>query len=829
MFRPFVLLPALVLLLPSFLFAVHEDVSLGERPGWVEVQEWDATVVTPSLGSGNESVVYLLTDSQHRPQKEESYRKRVYRVTNDTGVQQKLKVTIDFDPAYSKLIIHDISIRRGNETVDKLDLEKMKVFQPEDDLSRDVYDEDKRCLVFLDDLRVDDIVVVEYTIVGRNPALLSHYSFRLPIQFYVPVERSFHRLVWDYETPVSYLARYSDIQPEIRKLEDRVEYSWSIPPQAASEHEDLTPVDFDETPYLEISSTSEWADVVAWGLETYKVLDEPLDPETLKILDEWKQETTEKEELALRALRFVQDKIRYVGMTMGSRGLLPAAPSKTMECRFGDCKGKAGLLCAMLRSMDIEASPALVNTYRRSHIDDSLPTPLAFNHVIVKAKLGGNTIWVDPTFSQQGGKFSESYVPPYGKALVLRKGSEKLETVRVPAKAMDQEHVVVNFDVDDYDAPATMKVRTTYSGRAADSMRRSLVDSNYETMANDYLNYYAKTYPGIRDPAPLEITDDIVGNTLRIVEKYTVGDLFVGDEDQPRQVELYPFGLGRVLPYPETRIRKTPLAISYPARRTYKTILRTPDPLDYDDYVEEVNSPAFKFSTRQRFKGNTSEFEYSIETLQDRVAASDVAEYLSKYEELNDLLGDYPEEPMPVDNRINWLAIFLVLLSVAVVGVMAFLLLRAARFRGTGMAEPGYESIGGWLILVGIGVILAPFLAPINLVIGGSTYFTWASWSDLDYGLVLAFEVVANSAATVLALVLAWSFIKKRKLFPGLFIFYSVMMILIVVLDNALCEMLLDDPVVAKDYALLAKMTIRAMVWCPYMLISKRVKGTFVY
>ena len=79
-------------------------------------------------------------------------------------------------------------------------------------------------------------------------------------------------------------------------------------------------------------------------------------------------------------------------------------------------------------------------------------------------------------------------------------------------------------------------------------------------------------------------------------------------------------------------------------------------------------------------------------------------------------------------------------------------------------------------------------------MIGGSTYFTWASWSDLDYGLVLAFEVVANSAATVLALVLAWSFIKKRKLFPGLFIFYSVMMILIVVLDNALCEMLLDDP-----------------------------------
>ena len=825
------LLTAFALLFPSPLLAGDDDVRVGERPEWVRVEHWDPNTTVPLLGTGNESVVYLLTDYQHRPRKDAAYRKRVYRVTNDAGVQQKLKVTIDFDPSYSKLILHDISIRRGEETIDKCDLSKMKVFQPEDDLSRDIYNGEKRVLFFLDDLRVDDVVVVEFTVVGTNPALLEQYSFRLPIQYSVPVERTSYRLVWDAETPIFHQTRNSDRQPEITQHDNRVEYAWFVPPQPASKYEDQTPTDFVDTPYLEVSSFKDWAAVVDWGLETYKALDDPLDPKSLTIIAQWKQESSEVEELARLALRFVQDKIRYVGLEMGAGSLCPVPPTETMDCRFGDCKAKAILLCAILRQMDIQASPALVNTYRGSDIENSLPTPFAFDHVIVRATLSGKTIWVDPTKSQQGGAFSTSYIPAdYGKALVIAEGVQKLESVHCPEMAIDYEHTDMIFDVDDYDGTTTMKVSTRYQGYAADSMRRFLINANHETLGEDYLNFYADHYPGIRDPAPLEITDDKAQNTLLVKEQYQVDNLFTRDEeDVPPYVSLYPYGLRRVLPSPDARIRKTPLAVNHPVRRTYKTVLNTPDALDYIDTFEEVVDPAFRFSTRQRFEGKSAEFEYSIETLRDRVSPDEIPQYLINQSKFEDLLGDCPEIPTPFDGRLNWYAILTSLFTIAFVGTALCWAMPANGSVDAQMAEPAYESIGGWLVLVGIGVTLSVFTTPLWFLKTWEVYFTWPHWTDFSTGSVLAFEVIVHSALSVLSIALAASFYTKRKIFPRLYIFICVFTILYTVVDNALCFSILEMPLESDDYKDFSKLVFRAIIWCPYMLLSKRVKGTFVH
>jgi len=822
------LLPVLTLFLPALLLASDDDVSIGDRPEWVVVENWDASMQTPTLGTGNESVVYLLTDRQHRPQTNTKYTKRVYRVTNDAGVQQKLKVTVDFDPSYSKLILHDVSIRRGDKTIDKCDISKMKIFQPEDDLSRDIYSEDKRVLIFLDDLRIDDTIVVEYSVIGTNPALLGLYSYRLPIQYSIPVERGSYRLVWDAKTPVTFQARNSDIQPAVTRHDNRVEYAWSIPPQPASKYEDRQPYDFNDRPYLEVSNSSDWTAVVDWGLETYKTLDDPLDSDTLKIIDLWKQESSEPEELASKALRFVQDKIRYVGLEMGPGSLRPAAPTNTMDCRFGDCKAKAILLCAMLRHMDIDAAPALVNSYRGKDIGNSLPTPLAFDHVIVRAKFSGKTIWVDPTDRQQGGAFSQTYIPVYyGKALAIAKGVQQLETVRCPSEAMNDKHTNLTFDVDDYEGTATMKVTTHFHGHAADSMRRYLVGKNYETISEDYLNFYAEDYPGIREPTPLEITDDREQNILLIKEQYLVDNLFVRDkEDEPLYIALYPYGMTRSLPSPETRIRKTPLAINYPVRRTYKTVLNTPDAFDYENYSEEVEDPAFKFSTHERFNGTSAEFEHSLETLQDRVPPDEITQYLANYDKVVDLLPSYPEVAVPLDKSANWFAIMASLFTMLLTGGVVYWAASGKKAGDSQAAE--YDSIGGWLILIGVGVVLGVFTTLYGFLIDWEVYYTWSQWTDLEFGIALAFEIICKSAFAILSVALAISFFTKRKIFPKLYIFICVSSILFVIGDIALCQTLLEIPPEPKDFSELGKMFLRAAIWIPYMLLSKRVKGTFV-
>ena len=91
------------------------------------------------------------------------------------------------------------------------------------------------------------------------------------------------------------------------------------------------------------------------------------------------------------ALAFVQDELRYTGIELGPDSYRPAPPVETFRLRYGDCKAKALLLCTLLREMNLEAYPALVNTSARETVARRLSSPFAFNHVIVKLLLDGKT------------------------------------------------------------------------------------------------------------------------------------------------------------------------------------------------------------------------------------------------------------------------------------------------------------------------------------------------------------------------------------------------------------------------------------------------------
>ena len=255
----------------------------------------------------------------------------------------------------------------------------------------------------------------------------------------------------------------------------------------------------------------------------------------------------------------------------------------------------------------------------------------------------------------------------------------------------------------------------------------------------------------------------------------------------------------------------------------------TPTPLGYDDDDYEIKNSAFELSSRRRFAGTRSEFSYSLETLRDRVPAEEVAEYLEANENIDDILGDYPEEPISLAQEVNWLAIALAFGTVVVSAAMVLFLLSVGWFRGDGVAGYGYETIGGWLILVGLGVFITPIYPLVNLLGYNGTYFVWSTWSDWESSLILASEIVANSATFVFGIGLAFAFVCKRKLFPYYFVGFRVWLIAITIADHRLVMWLWDELAGQEDIAALAKLIVNSMIWCPYVLISKRVKGTFVH
>lgn len=270
----------------------------------------------------------------------------------------------------------------------------------------------------------------------------------------------------------------------------------------------------------------------------------------------------------------VQRDIRYLGVEIGASTHAPAAPDVVFKRRFGDCKDKATLVVAMLHALGIDAAPALVHTDKLAA--DSQPTPHAFNHVIVRALVDGKPYWIDPTRSEQQGDLAHLYQPDYGMALVLAADSQAL--VKMGPQAKSRRAVRSLFDLRGaHDAPAGYVVGTTVQGAEADRMRARLVSVDRADTETEYLNFYARAYPGIRTARAMEVKDDLVNNTLAITEHYAIADFWQRKgEGKPMEAYVSSPEIHARLGAPDLLKRIAPLRRAFPEEVEEVTTVKLP-------------------------------------------------------------------------------------------------------------------------------------------------------------------------------------------------------------------------------------------------------------
>jgi hypothetical protein len=160
------------------------------------------------------------------------------------------------------------------------------------------------------------------------------------------------------------------------------------------------------------------------------------------------------------------------------------------------------------------------------------------------------------------------------------------------------------------------------------------------------------------------------------------------------------------------------------------------------------------------------------------------------------------------------------------------------------MSDSQKKGIGGWLILVIIGLIInvismvASFDIPRRIfrpdnwhaaTTFGSGYYhplfaTWAIYDVIYFSFFILFDLFL--------LVLMF---KKSRSFPKMMIVFFILAIITQVIDYMLTNSVLTDlPIVAKQmgYYPSLKYTIsaivQALIWIPYFMKSKRVKETFL-
>ena len=150
------------------------------------------------------------------------------------------------------------------------------------------------------------------------------------------------------------------------------------------------------------------------------------------------------------------------------------------------------------------------------------------------------------------------------------------------------------------------------------------------------------------------------------------------------------------------------------------------------------------------------------------------------------------------------------------------------------------QGLGGWLILVGIGVVLSPIRLLYTYVPAYVPIFEDGTWEALTsngselydplWAPFLIGEIFFNSIILVASVYLIYLFFSKHHLFPKVYIGIVVVSLILIPLDAWVITIILPtEPMfVPETTKELVQTSITALIWIPYMLISKRVKATFV-
>jgi len=608
-----------------------EPFSVAPRPGWVDprpVSSNGQPRAPAAEGSTRAGLRGLLTDEQVRlgPRSVERYVHRAHEVLSSTGVQAGSEISIEFDPAYERLVLHGIRIRRDDKERDELDPASIRTFYQEDDAEERIYNGSMTALAVLRDVRAGDSIDFDYTIEGDNPVFGGKFADGFALVSYIDMQQLRYRLLVPTARTVDGAARGVSITPATRELDGYRELVWQRQGVAAFEDEGDTPDSFVGFAHLTLSEYVSWQDVATWASSLLTSPAEP-GPAVVAKANEIRAAHADLQAQVAAATRFVQDEVRYLGIELGEHSHRPHPPGEVLAKRFGDCKDKALLLVELLRALGATANVALVHTRAGQRIAQGIPTPHAFNHAIVRAELEGKVRWIDATIREQGGQASG--VPSYGWALVVAPGTTGLTPMDEPA--IDGPTTSVREVYDATKAPgASLVVETTVMGADADRMRTLLASTPRAELAKDWLNDYANEEPSIVANGDLEIADDRNANRIEMRERYLIPEYV-----REGRACFAASSLARALRRPRTRLRTTPLAVEFPFFVKHEVDVRLPQVKSVPEDVTFA-SDAISFSRKVTDLGQIVRVSFELRTRRDSVDVAGVGTHLRAVDSIRD-------------------------------------------------------------------------------------------------------------------------------------------------------------------------------------------------
>lgn len=791
---------------PAF---AQQSYRLGAPPAWVVPRDIRETVEgAKSPPRGGVRLVGLDAQVNIAERPATTYWRVVQRIVSEPGLSTLSTISAEIDPTYERIIFHHVDVRRGPITTTRLSRDAIRVAQRERGLERDVVDGLQTVTLFVEDLRVGDELDFAYSVRGDDPTVGGYFAGSYRLASFAPSSSVGLRFLSPTSRPLTVFLSSPDgqlgsLEPSIETRGALTLRTWSLADTPAFGQEAEAPPGTLAYPLAHVSEFPSWAKVAE--LATRHHQPPPRSPGIAAWVKEARIQSPSDDALVLKASRFVQDEIRYVGMELGMGRRVPTPPDNVLRRRYGDCKDKAGVLVAILREAGIEAHPALVSSTGGERLDAEPPSLGSFDHVIVRTRSqAGKTLWIDATDTLVGGDLSRFETEVFRRALVLTPGANALTDIPLPTvEAPSIETVVhVNVPAPESKDDVVIDVERTFRGPAAERRRRTLRSSPDES-SNGNIDEWKQELPEARSTGAVERRDDRDANVLVSKTFLRAPGFWRPEAGSTRLVgPVYAHDVMAILDAPtadpEGTTRRSPYFLGFRDRRTVKMIVHLPFKLTDPKEDQVARSPEAVVTLKTTLEGNTLTYDYDARREIDRVAAKEGARVRKDFEEAaklvsRELTWSPPAQPLvpPVLGTI-WIVLG------AIVGVvlgLSLLVMTNDHDPATQRYVPTrrFDRLGGLLWPMAIPVVLAPlgkayvaFTTVKSLVAHDlwAVAFTYSA-SEIAVPCALCFVVsVLLVASPLQAIAVARLFLARRATFPQMFAIQIGLTLAVAALDD---------------------------------------------
>lgn len=816
-----------------FCFLVNAFVVFTQtRPSWCENVVYDKSYLA-NENLRTEGISYLLSDVQVNFVTQEYYTHLSMKIVGVNGLRQASSLMVNYDSTFQTAQFLSVHIIRNGQVVDVLKKQQPQQIRREKNLEYGMVDGSLTSYLKINDLRVGDILDYSCVVKGFNPIVRDFMAISQNTCFSVPIGKVHVCFVTGVSDDYNYQLKNGAPRPLVKECGNTTKYIWEVSnPEVINIEQDI-PLWYDPVPKVLFSSNTNWERLTNHVLSLF-TSEEALGYEYQALLDTIKGHYASKEEQARYAIKFVQNNIHYFANENGIYSFKPRHPNVILHKKSGDCKEKSWLLACLLKDIGYEAYPVLVNT-SRGHVLEDQPVSLSvFDHCVNCLITGQDTIYIDPTITNQGGRLHNLFFPNYEKGLVVKIGASGLTSL--PVQKMGKTTIEESYSFEGFRGLAYLHVKTVHEGGNADFQRTLFKNVALKDIQTGCLNLYADTYLRIDTLCMLSFEDDPEMNVTTLTQSYVIKNFWdVTDTLQPNNLmaKFHAKAIHDLLLRETYPSRKSPMALVYPIDITHIINVELPEDWIINNESETIAGEGFAFTRRVNYDDRNLTLSYNYVTTQSYVDKDNYLDFIEKngrvFNNLNYVLWYYGSKNMEGQKDMpHPFFLALVIMTLLVYSMIAF-----KAYKYDPKVAPKYQGrnqpIGGWLLVPAIGIVAWTFTMCVLFIMkidGGINNWLLPDASEdsslrLLGRLILLFGLLLLLVFGVLNSVLLFL---RRSSFPRMMVIYYIAFSIFSLMVSIIMHVALQD---GEVFFMNLLPFANSAVWIPYFIKSERVKRTF--